>query len=229
MTFRRLKFILPAILLALLPCISRGQYYFRIECDISIKYKVDGGEGMLVLGRAYYDKGRNTLIYDIRFPEREVWAIRDTSLFMVKGEKTEQTRVIDQYNQSTIFHKILEGQLSNYGLQGSVYAVDRVERDGELVITTWKPSQSAPMLGTILTSTLNNQLYGVVFMDAQGAVIGRQLFKDYVIVRGLSVPTGIIRVFYRDTGEEYQVYSLSNIVINNPGNESKYNYPLPGM
>lgn len=207
---------------------ARSQYFYRIECDISIKNKVEGGEGSLILGRAYYDKSRNQMVYDIRFPEKEVWVIKDTTIYTHKDDHVIQSRSIDQYNQSTVFHKILEGQLNNYGLQGSVFSIEDISRDDEMVITEWKPRAEFERLGTIFTSTVNGMLHGVVFKNHEGNIIGRQLFKDYTVVSGLNVPTEIIQAFYRDEQEEYQIFSFSNIKINNPGNENKYAYPSNG-
>lgn len=205
-----------------------AQYYYRIECDISIKNKVEGGEGALIMGRAYYDKSRDQMVYDIRFPEKEVWVIKDTTIYVIQKDQVTQSRSIDHYNQSTVFHKILEGQLNNYGLYGSIFSIENILRDGEMVVTTWVPRTDKERLGTILTSTISDALHGVVFKNHEGRIIGRQLFKDYTLVNGLNIPTEIIQVFYREHHEEYQVFSFSNIKINNPGNESMYAYPITG-
>lgn len=206
----------------------QAQHYYRIECDISIKNKVAGEDGMLVLGRAYYDKVAGKVVFDIRFPEKEVWVIEDTLVSVHKDGETRQTRGMEQYTQATIFHLILEGDLNNFGLHGTMYAMDKVRRDEEMVITTWVPRQGNQALGKIHTSTIDGALHGVVFENALGKVIGRQLFRDYLTIRGLQVPTEIIQVFYGEEAEEYQVYSLSNIRINHEGNEDLYNFRGPG-
>lgn len=213
-------------ILASLP--AKAQYYYRIECEISIKNKIPDGEGVLILGKAYYDKNISRMVYDIRFPEKEVWVVQDTTVTIHKNGETERIRGVAAYNQSTIFHKILEGRLNNYGLEGTVYAIQEVERDGDLVITTWAPTRESQALGKIYTSTLDDELFGVVFQNPSGEVIGRQLFRNYTLVRGMKVPTEIVQVFYKDGAEEYQLFSLSNIKINNPGNENMYHYPAAG-
>jgi hypothetical protein len=225
----RLKFLtflfFPGILL-LLSFPAKSQFFYRIECDISIKKKIQAGEGVLILGRVFYDKNIGKMVYDIRFPEKEIWVIKDTTLTIQKGETIDQIRSIDAYNESTIFHKILEGKLNNYGLEGTIYSIKNVTKDGEMVITTWAPASSRLNLGQIFTSTVNGELHGVVFQNMEGEVIARQLFRNYTLVRGLRIPTEIVQVFYKPEGEEYQVFSLSNIRINNPENESKYNYTI---
>jgi hypothetical protein len=218
-----LALFLFVVVLAGLPDLQ-AQHYYRIECDISIKHKVAGEDGMLVLGRAYYDKVAGRVVFDIRFPDREVWVIEDTLVTVHKDGTTRQTMGMEQYTQATIFHLILEGNLNNFGLHGTMYTMGSVRRDEEMVITTWNPGPGNQALGKIHTSNIDGALHGVVFENATGEVIGRQLFRNYLTVRGLQVPTEIIQVFYREEAEEYQVYAFSNIRINNEGNEDFYNY-----
>jgi hypothetical protein len=222
-----IQIILLAFLLAGLSDLQ-AQHYYRIECDISIKQKVAGEDGILVLGRAYYDRVAGRVVFDIRFPEKEVWVIEDTLVSVHKDGKTRQSGGVEQFTQATIFHLILEGNLNNFGLQGTMYTMDRVRRDEEMVITTWIPRTGYHALGKIHTANIDGALYGVVFENAPGEVIGRQQFRNYLIIKGLQVPTEIIQVFYKEGNEEYQVYSLSNIRINHEGNENYYHYRGPG-
>ncbi len=207
---------------------SQAQYYFRIECDISIKGKTGSGETSLVMGRVFYDRNINKLVYDLNFPEKETWVMRDTIVYVHRQGGLETTRGMEQFNQSTVFFKILEGQLNNYGLRGSTYTVEDVKRDGDLVITTWKPPSNSKTQDRIYTSTANDALYGVVITDPAGEIVSRQLFQKYTTVRGLRIPTEIIQVLYRGGSEDYQVFTLSNIRINHQGNENMYNYPVVG-
>lgn len=219
--------VLLSVAIGSLSCVQ-AQLYYRIECDISIKHKVAGEDGMLVMGRVYYDKVAGRAVFDIRFPDKEVWVIEDTLVTVYKDGESRQTRGMEQFTQATIFHLILEGDLNNFGLHGTIYNLDAVRRDQEMVITTWVPRPGNQALGRIHTSTVDGTLYGVVFENFSGEVIGRQVFRDYETVRGLNVPREIIQVFYREGSEEYQVYSLSNVRINYEGNEAFYHYRGPG-
>lgn len=205
---------------------SYGQSFFRIEADVSMKTKPIDEKGRLVLGRVYYDRTHKKMVYDIRFPEREVWVMQDTLAYTFRDNELVLTDRINPFIESTVFHKCLDGSLSHYGLRGTYYAVTNVERQGNMVITTWEPPKDFVLGGKVLTSTMDNLLHGVVIIDDEGEVLSRQIFKDYKLVSGLKVPTEMIQVMYIYGQEVYQTISLSNILINNMGNESFYNHPV---
>lgn len=212
------------VLLISLSLSTLGQTYYRIECDISIKSKVQGGQGSLTLGRVFYDRTAATLVYSISFPEREVWVVRDTLSLVYRNGELLHSSVIGAFTHTTMFHKSLVGSLNDFGLSDSHFTIDKVERDQNMVITTWTPPQMHSHLGRVITSTVGNNLYGVVVMNPQGEIISRQVYKNYLEVRGLMVPTEVIQIAYRDSTEVYQIINLSNIIINNPGNEEMYHY-----
>jgi hypothetical protein len=200
-----------------------GQHFYRIESDISIKSKVQGGEGSLTVAKVYYDKTIKKLVYDISFPEREVWVVEDSHSRIYRDGILYQDETGDPFVETTLFHKCLDGSLNDFGLRNSPYQIEKVERDGNMVITTWNPPQQLN-LGQILTSMVNNTLYGVIMKNSSGNIVSRQLYENYSNVGGLKVPTEITQVMYTPDGEVYQVITLSNIVINSVKNENMYNY-----
>lgn len=202
-----------------------GQSFFRIEADVSMKTKPTDGKGQLILGRVYYDRSHKKMVYNIRFPEKEVWLIQDSLAYTYRDGKLIRTDRMNPFIEATIFHKCLEGKLADFGLRDSPYKVGKVEKDGDLVITTWLPPEGFPFKGSVLTSSKNNDLYGVVILNEKGEVLSRQLFKGYKVVSGLKVPTEIVQALYLGKAEVYQVITLSNIQINNLKNENFYNYP----
>ncbi len=202
-----------------------GQSFFRIEADVSMKTKPTDGKGQLILGRVYYDRSYKKMVYNIRFPEKEVWLIQDSLAYTYRDGKLIRTDRMNPFIESTIFHKCLEGKLADFGLRDSFYKVGKIEKDGDLVITTWLPPEGFPFKGSVLTSSKNNDLSGVVILNDKDEVLSRQLFKEYKVVSGLKVPTEIVQALYLGNAEIYQVISLSGILINNLKNENFYNYP----
>lgn len=203
-----------------------GQSFFRIEADVSMKTKPTDGKGQLIIGRVYYDRTYRKMVYDIRFPEKEVWVIKDSLAYTYQNGKLLRSDRVNPFIESTVFHKCLEGKLNDFGLRDSYYKVSKVEKDGGLVITTWLPPEGFIFKGSVLTSNKGNDLYGVVVLNERGAVLSRQLFKEYKVVSGLKIPADMIQVLYFGTGEIYQVITLSDVKINNLKNENFYNYPV---
>jgi hypothetical protein len=219
--------ILPGIvLLILLSSTVLGQSFYRIESDISIKNKTQGGQGSLTLGKVYYDRTLQKLVYSITFPEHEIWVIKDTLTYVFRENKLVEKNPVIPFTRETVFHKCLEGTLNDFGLKGSVYQIDKVEKDGDMVITTWKPPSKLSQIGKIITSTVSNSLHGVVIMNPNEDILSKQIYKNYMVISGLKVPTEIIQIMYKDGSELYQVITLSNIQINNNSNENMYNYTI---
>lgn len=218
------KFLPGVVLFILLNKTAFGQSFYRIECDISIKSKTQGGQGNLTLGKVFYDRTIKKMVYDITFPEKEVWVVKDSLSIVYREGSLFKKGIVNPFIETTVFHKCLEGKLNDFGLKSSPYQIEKVEKDGDMVITTWKPPTGVAVLGQIATSTVNNSLYGVVIKDALGEILSKQVYKNYVLVNGLKVPSEIIQVMFKDGTEIYQVITLSNIAVNSIKNENMYNY-----
>ncbi len=201
-----------------------SQHFYRIESDISIKTKVQGGQGSLTLGRVYYDRTTEKLVFDIQFPEREIWVLKDSLSLTYRNGDLHQKEAVNPFTATTIFHKCLDGNLSDFGLRNTLYRIEKVEKEDNMVITTWNPPSHAPGMGQIITSTIENNLYGVIIKNPAGDILSRQLYTEYRTVGGLKVPSEITQVIYRNENEVYQVITLGNIIINSLRNENLYNY-----
>lgn len=177
------------------------------------------------MGRVYYDLNKKKLVYSISFPEKEVWMIKDSVMSSYVNDKlVKKTTTID-FVQGTLFHLALEGRLADYGLNKSQFKITKVEKDGDMVITTYSPPASLKGVGDIVISTKNKNLYGIVFFNADKQIVSKQILKTYATVSGLKFPTEIIQVFYNNGKENYQVITFKNIKVNNLQNENFYNYP----
>jgi hypothetical protein len=217
--------ILPVVFIVFLQTIALGQTYFRIEAKVSIKNKEKDGQGSLMMGKLYYDIHQKKLVYDLTFPEKEVWVVRDTVSNVYRNNTLYKTEKINPFVETTIFHKCLIGNLNDFGLKNSIYTIDNIERDQGLVITTWLPSDTNIGLGPILTSTKNNTLHGVIFKTSDGEIFNKQVYNHYVTVSGLKIPTEIIQVVTSGETEIYQIVKLSEIKVNSSSNEKMYIYP----
>jgi hypothetical protein len=207
---------------------NQAQVYSRVEASVSIKTKYDNGKGTLEMGKIYFDKKNKKLIYDFAFPEKQTIAIFDTTISVVKNGVLVDKQKIIPLLQSTLFSIILEGELQNYGLRSnSIYKISKVEKDRDLVITTWSFKGKNKTLGDVLVSTKGKDLYGVVFLSPKGVIISKQLFSQYILVSGLRFPTEITQVIIQEKKQIYQVTTFKNIVVNSLQNAKFYNFILP--
>jgi len=207
---------------------SNAQIYNRVEANVSIKTKYETGKGTLEMGKIYFDKKNKKLVYDFSFPEKQTIALLDTTMYIVKDGVLLGKQKIAQLLESTLFNIILEGQLQNYGLRGSlIYKVIKVEKDRDLVITTWAFTGKKKLLGNIMVSTQGKDLHGVIFYSPKGEILSKQQFSQYIVVSGLRFPTEITQVIFKDKKQIMQVTTFKNIVLNSIQNAKFYNFVLP--
>ncbi len=214
--------------LLVLPKITFGQHFFRIEGDITVKGKNET-EAQLTIGKFYYDKNIGKLVYYITFPEKQVVVSKDTVLYHIVADTIKsRTRTIDM-TKFSIFHLTLSNQLNNFGLENTFYKIENVETEGDMVISTWIPDKNrSKFFGKVMLSTKENQLYGIVFFDAEDKIVGKQFFENYKLVEGLEFPQRMVKINYYEDQKSYQVTTFENIKLNNVNEKYYYNYPIPG-
>lgn len=209
---------------------ASGQGYTRIRADFTVKIKTAAGGQSLTMGQVFYDKNIKQLIYYLTFPEKEIWLTSDTVIYQIKDGAVKAKTPTFSMTEFSVFHLALNSRLQDFGLKNTTYKIENVDRDEDMVITTWAPPVKArEKLGNILVSVKNKQLFGVVFLDPSGNTLRKQFFEDYQVIRGLPFPGKIVEILM-DTGKEnYQVTTFKNIVVDELENDSKYSYPVSGL
>ena len=77
---KSMKRILFLLIIFFLPKIIFGQFFFRIEGEISVKEKGQF-KSQLSIGKFYYDLNYRKIVYDLSFPEKQTLVIKDTLIF----------------------------------------------------------------------------------------------------------------------------------------------------
>lgn len=231
----------------LLPANSRGQRFFRIKADLTIKEKLGDTAYQLIIGKVFYDKNIGKLVYNISFPKKGTWVMNDTSLYIIQNDSVTGHRKIPQINKFTIFHLSLNGKLDNFGLdpENGPFTISSVEKEADLVISTWIPPEKyREDIGKFVISQKNKRLFGMVVINANDKVISKQFFENYQNFRGLGFPTRIVQFNYIAPPEEenkkgnkklqpskekkhIKITTFENVKVNETGNEKMYNYSVP--
>jgi len=212
----------------LIPLFALGQQdaYYRVRADFSVKEKSSEGKSGLTMGQVYYDKARKRIVYNVKFPEKQVWLFNDTVMYMIQEDKVEQKPVIHGYIDFSIFNLALCNNLKDYGLKNSIYILKSVVKEEDMVISLWVPKKGyEKMIGNVKISVKENRLYGVLIYDAKDKIIGKQVFSKYVRIGGFEFPSEIVNFSYLENGGEiHQLTTYRNIKVNNWDENNFYNY-----
>ncbi len=222
------KLILLLGILYFLPYILKGQKYYRITGDYSNKTVTYDGKAMLSRGTFYYDKNYQKLVYVNSFPEKDIWVPYDTMTFNIIKEKVVKRIKTPPLAQFSIFQLALTSQINNYGLKKSGFLIDKVEKAGDMVITTWiPPKYLAKMFGKVLISIKSNKLSGIVFIESTGKILRKQFFNNFENFNGVEFPLEVIDITYTNGKENYQVSTYKKIQVDEVSSNYFYNYPVP--
>ena len=206
----------------------QSQDFYRIKTDFIIKSKSLTGEQQLTVGKIYYDKNIKKIIFDINFPEKEVWVQKDTTLYKIVDSKVIDKQNTPNITEFTIYHLTLNGHLSDYGLKNSSFSIIDIEKDGKNIISTWEPSKELKeVFGNVLMLNTDQQLTGIIFKNKDDEIVSRQFFRNYMKIKGLPFPQEIIRENHVDGQIFYEITTYSNTTINEYSNEDKYDFQIP--
>lgn len=204
-----------------------SQLAYRINADILTKTRLPDSTFQISKGKIHYDQNFKKIIFDFTFPNKEKIVLCDTLLYRFKdGKLINRSKNFLIPNQS-YFHFILSGNISNYGFDKLNFKAVGIEKNKEMIITTWTaPEHINKFISKILVATKNKQLYSVTLIGPDEKIINRQILKNYHFIDGINVPYEILVATYLDSGTMYQIITLNNVVLNEPGNDQLYNYEL---
>jgi len=223
-----MKYILSLIFLIFVQS-AFAQQSFRIKADFSIKQKNADNTISLTIGTAYYDKLAKKLVYKITFPEKETWVFKDTTFYVFKNDKFVTKKKSILIPEFSIFNLALNNKLADYGLKDSPFKISKIEKEKEMIITTYKPiGKIAKSMGDILVSTVDKKLNGVIFYTANKEISTKIFYKNYQNFTGLSFPTKVTQFTYAK-GENLQQTTYKNIVIDQLSEDNIYNFDLRGF
>ncbi len=215
------------ILLLSFNLLITAQPFYRISADFSIKSTQVDSSKQLIMGTVFYDINEKQIIYDIIFPEKEIWVIEDTLTYKIVDDTIKEILKSPNIRETTIFHLALNGQMSDYGLKTSSFTLDKVEGYELQTITTWiPPEEYREYIGKILISKKENKLAGIIFFSGKDEIMSKQFFSKYKNCNGLQFPSEILIIKYFDGIEIYEKTTYKNIKVNNYENNDNYHFEL---
>lgn len=206
---------------------AHAQHAFRLKADILTKTRMPDSTFQISKGEIHYDKNIQKIIFDFTFPENEKVVLFDTTMFRYKNDQLVNVTGNFLIPNQSVFHSILSGNLTNFGFDEANFKAKGIEKQDDLVITTWLPPESVrPYLSKILVATRNKKLHSITMMGAEGDVLNRQILKKYRTIEGLDVPYEILIATYLEMGTMYQIIEMDNVYLNEAGKDKDYDCSL---
>ncbi len=210
----------------------KGQEYFRMSADYTVKVKRADGSMNLTRGSVYYDKNIRELIYRVDYPRKETWVIADTSLFKFRNDSLIERMTIPSIAEFTVFHLSLNSGISDFGLKQSRFKVNKVERRNGSTLSYWKiPKELESTISHVVVAKKGGHLESVFMVGEDNRVMSKQFYRDYQMSGAFEFPMKIIQLIPDESGKNhYQVTEFRNIRINDMDNDALYTYPaLPAL
>lgn len=213
-----------------------AQKFYRFKADVTVKDKLANDTYRLTMGKVYYDKIYQKIVYDLKFPKKEILVVQDTTMFKIndKGllESSNRTLLMPEF---TVFHLALTGKLFDYGINAmksekSIYKVGDVQKTDKGIKTTWVPADDyfAKYFGNIVMLNKDKRLDAMVFYNVEGKIVSRQFFKKYTNAKGIQFPQEVTMISYGEDGtKNIQLTTYKNVVIDQPDEDEKYRYRIP--
>ena len=206
----------------------KAQSFYRFKADYTLKLHDKTGKPTMKMGTVFYDKNFKKLVVKNGFPVKELAVSIDTATYFIRVGRVIKKMTNLSPVEFSIFHLALNGDLNNFGLEQAGYVLEDAVQDKGLVITSWLPKNNFnDKLGKVLIATKNKNLYSIVFLDTRENTIAKHIFHRYMNYKGFVFPTEIVRIYYHDKKESYEVTTYRNIKVNESGNEEYYNYKIP--
>jgi len=203
--------------------------FYRFKSDFSIKEKETGKEqGRLIMGTIFYDRYARKTAYHVRFPEPELWLVRDTFMFRLVADTLVSQQIVPPVSEFSIFNMILSQQLNDFGLAKVGYTPGELTQEGNQVISQWlPPEQFKAQLGPVVLAQENKRLSAVAFYNEQNKLVSKFYFQEYTLIQGLPVPGKVYQIYYREEGEFVRLLSLKNATINQADEDHHYDFDVP--
>lgn len=202
--------------------VGYSQYiHGRIEAEISVKELHPDRKPSLMMGKVFYDAEEGLLIYDIKFPEKELMLI-DSSKVMSKKDTLVEREVPASIIQFSIYKLLLSGDMKSYGLPRDEFNIVNINETDAGIQADWVP-KNKEINYLIRISQQNGKINGIANYLKDGTLLGKQLFSDYVKVGRIEFPTKIYEISPLPNGGEHKKLTThSNIIIDDESDEDDY-------
>lgn len=193
----------------------KSQLYNHFEADFSMMEKnVTLDSSYLNVGHISYDLYLNLATYDLVFPIKRKYIIRDSILTEFDSlDNLIRVKTMSNLNELAVFKNILKNEMGDFGIKESGFTIHDVQKVEASVLTFWQAPHYIKLVKEIITKKTDNILTGVIYKDGEKNTLNRMFFENYINLKGLQIPQAIKSYFIINEKEVYKQMTLSNVNI----------------
>lgn len=200
-------------------CLSNltfGQKYSSMNANFTIKeVNTQNDKSTLIMGAVFYDNVKSIIEYDIKFPKKEKWIIKDSTLFKYVSDSLMSTSKASYLNEQMVFKSILEYDNQDFGLKEAGFTIASVSEYKDGVVLEWSPPiQMEDFMQKVISQLKDNLLQSIIFIDVDGKQFNKTYYENYEYINNLPVPLKISSHFMAKKQEIFKVIAFKNVEIN---------------
>ena len=205
---------------------SDAQDFFRFKADFSIKKINADSTVQLTVGIIYFDKTENKTVYNVKYPEKQIWVLQDTILQKYEENKLIDSVLIPEFAENhSIFSMAFDNTLQNFGLENFGFVLNNTKTENSTILAEWIPEKETENKIKKILLSKNRNLNAVIVYSAENKIISKIFLEEYQNIKGIEFPCRILRINYFSDKKYFEKTEFSNIIINDFENDTYYNFP----
>lgn len=184
-----------------------GQNFSQFSSEFTLMEKSLGTVkpySSLVKGTVFIDKNERRLEFNIHFPDRQKWIIKDSIFEKFYVDSLVASIKIKNFDDMSIFTALLEVQKIDFGLSELGFTLKNTDVTENISYFEWSPPEVfAKFYKNAYTKTENNLLKAIRLIDVNGKEINATFFDNYEIIKGMAMPKLITTKYI---GEEQKLF-----------------------
>lgn len=203
-----------AILLSSVNCLGQNFSTFEAEFSIQEKYK-KSQKSTLFKGKVLVNTLEQTSKFDLFFPSRETWILKDSILSKFRNDTLMRKVNVGHFDNFSIIKEISSAIKKDYGLSELGFTISDVKEDSIGIVTIWlPPTAMKSVFGNAVTIISDNLLKSITLYGQKGNIIANIFFENYQFFRNIPIPLKVISKIAGDTDTIFKSLQFNNIKIN---------------
>jgi hypothetical protein len=206
--------LLLAILLTSVDCLGQNFSIFEAEFSIKEKYK-KSQKSTLFKGKVLVNTLEQTSKFDLFFPNRETWILKDSILSKFQNDTLTKKVNVGHFDNFSMIKEISSAIKKDYGLSDLGFTISDITEDSIGIVMNWlPPTAMKSVFSNAVTIISDNLLKSITLYDLNGNIVANTFFEDYQFLKNIPIPSRVFSKISGDTDTVFKSLQFNNIKIN---------------